>query len=67
METVRYLDPMLTTVNIPVVEMGKQTAKMLIDRINGGHKLPVKVLIPNAMVCRESCAQAAIRKVKEVV
>ena len=67
METVRYLDPMLTTINIPVAEMGKQTAKMLIDRINGGHKLPVKVLIPNALVCRDSCAQAAIRTIKVVV
>ena len=67
METVRYLDPMLTTVNIPVAEMGKQTAKMLIDRINGGHKLPVKVLIPNALVYRESCAPTAIHTIKEVI
>lgn len=58
METVRYLDPMLTTVNIPLEEMGKHTAKLLIDRIEGGHKLPVKLLIPNSLICRESCAPA---------
>lgn len=56
METVRYLDPMLTTVNIPLEEMGKHTAKLLIDRIEGGHKLPVRMMIPNALIRRDSCA-----------
>lgn len=55
METVRYLDPMLTTVNIPLDEMGKHVAKILIDRINDGHKLPVQILVPNTLIYRESC------------
>lgn len=55
-EEVRYLDPMLTAVNIPIEEMGKHAAKLLIDRIEGGHKLPVKLILPNRLICRESCA-----------
>lgn len=58
METSRYLDPMLTTVAIPMREMGKHAAKMLIDRINGGHKEPVKLILPSTLICRESCAAA---------
>lgn len=56
METSRYLDPMLTTVAIPMQEMGQHVAKLLIDRINGGHTAPVKLVIPSTLICRESCA-----------
>lgn len=56
METSRYLDPMLTTVAIPMHEMGQHVAKMLIDRIQGGHTAPVKLILPSALICRESCA-----------
>ena len=55
MDTVRYLDPMLTTVHIPLEEMGKHVAKILIDRIEGGHRLPVRIMVPNSLVIRESC------------
>lgn len=58
METSRYLDPMLTTVSIPIQEMGMHVAKLLIDRINGGHREPVKLILPSALICRESCAAA---------
>ena len=39
-ETAQYLSPMLTTVHIPLEELGRITAKTLIDRINGGHAFP---------------------------
>ena len=58
METSRYLDPMLTTVAIPMQEMGQHVAKLLIDRISGGHTAPVKLVIPSTLICRESCAPA---------
>lgn len=58
METVRYLDPMLTAIAVPMTEMGRHAAKLLIDRINGGHKLPTKILIPGVLVQRESCSEA---------
>ena len=58
METVRYLDPMLTTVHVPLEEMGRHVARLLIDRIEGGHKLPAKVILPADLVVRESSGPA---------
>ena len=55
MEMVRYLDPMLTAIHIHIEELGKHAAKLLIDRINGGHKLPMKIIIPYSLVKRDSC------------
>lgn len=55
MESVRYLDPMLTAINVPTEEMGKMVAKLLIDRIEGGHRIATKIEIPCSLVCRDSC------------
>lgn len=55
-EMSRYLSPMLTTVHIPTEEMGNQAAKVLIDRMEGGHKTPIKILFPSSLSPRESCA-----------
>lgn len=55
-DTAQYLTPMLTTVHIPVEEMGQMTAKILIDRIEGGHRLPVKLDLPFYIAVRDSCA-----------
>lgn len=54
-DTAQYLNPMLTTVHIPVEEMGQMTAKILIDRIEGGHRLPVKMDLPFYLAVRDSC------------
>lgn len=56
-EMAQYLTPMLTTIHIPVEEMGQMTAKILIDRIEGGHSLPVKINLPYYIAGRESCAR----------
>lgn len=56
-DTAQYLSPMLTTVHIPLDEMGKMAAKTIIDRINGGHTLPLKVNYPCHLVKRESCGK----------
>ena len=42
--------------HIPVEEMGQMTAKILIDRIEGGHRLPVRVNLPFYTAIRDSCA-----------
>lgn len=52
----QYLSPMLTTIHVPLDEMGKTTAKILIDRIQGGHHLPMKISLPFYLAVRESCA-----------
>jgi DNA-binding LacI/PurR family transcriptional regulator len=53
----QYVSPMLTTVHIPIDELGKITAKTLIDRIEHGHSLPMKIEIPFTLTKRESCGQ----------
>lgn len=54
-DTAQHLTPMLTTIHIPVQEMGKTTAQVLIDRIQGQHTRPVKKLLPFYIAHRESC------------
>ncbi len=54
-ELAQFVSPMLTTMHIPIGEMGKMTAKILIDRIRGGHTLPMKISLPYYPVTRESC------------
>jgi len=54
-ETAQYLSPMLTTIHVPVDEMGQMVAKILIDRIEGGHKIPLKLYLPFYLAVRESC------------
>lgn len=56
-DTAQYLSPMLTTVHVPVEAMGSMAAKTLIDRINGGHTLPMKINLPCHLAQRESCAK----------
>ena len=56
-ETAQYLSPMLTTVHIPTEDMGRMAAKVLIDRIEGGHKLPMKLVLPYYIAKRDTCAK----------
>lgn len=51
----QYVSPMLTTIHIPLDELGRMTAKTLIDRIEHGHSLPIKIEIPFTITRRESC------------
>jgi DNA-binding LacI/PurR family transcriptional regulator len=52
----QYVSPMLTTIHIPIDELGKITAKTLIDRIEHGHSLSMKIEIPFTITKRESCS-----------
>ena len=53
----QYMTTKLTTVHIPVEEMGQMATKVLLDRINGGHTIHMKVSMPFYIVERESCAK----------
>ena len=61
-ETAQYLSPMLTTVHIPLEELGRITAKTLIDRINGGHRLPMRISLPFYIAKRDSCGKLNSRR-----
>ncbi len=56
-EMSRYFTPMLTTIHIPIDELGRQAAKTLIDRIENGHTLPIKMELPFFLAKRDSCAK----------
>ena len=58
----QYLTPMLTTVHVPVEELGAITAKILIDRIEGGHHLPMRISLPFYIAHRESCCNYIQKK-----
>lgn len=55
-DTAQYLSPMLTTIHVPIEEMGQMAAKTLIDRITGGHTLPMTIQLPFYLSQRDSCA-----------
>lgn len=55
-ETCQYTTPMLTTIHIPMEDLGTMTAKILIDRIETGKRIPMKVELPFRLIKRESCA-----------
>ena len=55
-DIVQYITPLLTTIHIPIENLGKTAAKILIDRIEGGHRLHMKINLPFSLVWRESCA-----------
>ena len=50
-------EPMLTTIHVPVEELGNIALKVLLDRIQGGHKLELKVELPYYIAERNSCAR----------
>ena len=54
-EMASYVTPPLTTIHVPKEELGRFAVKILIDRIEGGHTMPVRIDIPYHLVIRESC------------
>jgi len=50
-----YLNPPLTTVRLPAYELGLQSARMLIDRIESKEMSQSFRLLETALVVRESC------------
>ena len=49
-----YTSPPLTTVSIPMDEIGTAAAEMLMRRINGFSGLPVKIYYPTKLIIRQS-------------
>lgn len=53
-EIAQFVSPMLTTVSIPKNELGQMAVKVLVDRIEKGHRLAMKVVLPHKLIVRES-------------
>ncbi len=51
----RFLRPALTTVRLPMAEIGSTAAKMLIDCLEHGDSLMDSVYVPCQLIVRESC------------
>lgn len=53
----QFLFPRLTTIDVPVLEMGRSAAELLLDRLTpGGKKLPARHLeVPVKLVAGKSC------------
>ncbi|MDR3239463.1 MAG: LacI family transcriptional regulator [Clostridiales bacterium] len=49
-----YVSPMLSTIEMPIVEMAGAAVKTLLDRIDKRHKLPMKIFLPGTLIPRES-------------
>lgn len=50
-----YLDPALTTLQLPVIEAGKLAIQLLLGRIDGRRIRPKHIMLPCPLVVRESC------------
>ena len=57
-EQAQFTKPMLTTVALPKVEMGRFAVYLLIDRINGKHDSVTTMELEGHLVVRESCVDA---------
>ncbi|MDR1471346.1 MAG: LacI family transcriptional regulator [Synergistaceae bacterium] len=51
-----YVSPMLTTVEIPMIEMANVAVQTLISRIKKLHRIPLKITLPCKLVIRRSVA-----------
>ncbi|MWV47105.1 LacI family DNA-binding transcriptional regulator [Paenibacillus sp. HJL G12] len=53
-EVSKYSNPPLSTIDVPTKEIGMVAVDHLIDRMNGNHLLPKKVILPTRLVVRSS-------------
>lgn len=53
----QYMSTNLTSVHIPVDDMGHVATKVLLDRIKQGHQVHLRVYLPSYIAERESCAK----------
>ena len=50
----RYVTPMLTTVYIPKTDLGRVSAQMLIDQIEGRYDTPMEIKLPYTIIERQT-------------
>jgi LacI family transcriptional regulator len=55
--SVKFTNPPLTTVHVPVDFLADYAVKLLIQRIQGENAFPVKVIVPTVLKIRKSCCK----------
>ena len=53
-EMSQYANPPLTTIDVPMYEMGVTAARVIAQRIRGDNSLPKRILLPSSLVERDS-------------
>ena len=53
-EMSQYANPPLTTIDVPTYEMGVTAARVIAQRIRGDNSLPKRILLPSALIERDS-------------
>ena len=53
-EMSQYANPPLTTIDVPMVEMGITAARVITQRIRGDSSLPKRILLPSTLIERDS-------------
>ena len=56
-----YVSPMLTTVGMPIQEIGNVAVQILISRIERKHKMPLRIYLQNELLLRQSVKRIANR------
>lgn len=54
-------DPMLTTIRVPRMEMGRFALYLLMDRLSGGHSAVTRVELEGRLMARTSCAPPSLQ------
>ena len=54
-EISEYLRPALTTIHVPKIDLGKIAVKILIDKMENGHDIPLRIDLPYELKIRKSC------------
>jgi LacI family transcriptional regulator, repressor for deo operon, udp, cdd, tsx, nupC, and nupG len=50
----KYLVPTLTTVSQPMLEIGQETVRLMLEILRGAHKRPKSVTLPHKLMVRDS-------------
>ena len=53
-EMSQYANPPLTTIDVPMVEMGITAAQVIARRVHGDESLPKRILLPSRLIERDS-------------
>lgn len=54
-EMAEYVTPPLTTIKIPKEQLGRFAVRRLVDNIENGNEMPVRVDLPFELIIRDSC------------